>query len=605
MEEKAKPLFTDFGPSSKENWREKVNIDLKGADFDQKLVWRNLNGIEIQPYYSTGDDLTFLKNPGENPRSTVNYRSIPAASGRGGNLLALTAIEEGMTGLLFEVREELKAKELLDGIDLNSIAVSFVLHENALGFAKDFFGFVKDAKISHQGLRGFIDLRLISTYLTTGTLDGEQFDTLAELMQLASAYPNFKAITLSGTEYMDSGGNQVQEIAYTLNSLVFLIEKMTEKEMDVQNILDNLHIQLSVGTEYFVEIAKFRALNTLLHDVAAKYDIFVFSATLTAKTSIWNKSNIDAYTNLLRETTETMAAVLGNVDGVLIDTYDSGFNEASDFSSRIAGNTLTILREESYLGRVSNPVDGSYYIEEVATKLSERALELFKASEEKGGFYKAFENGIIQDEIAQIRLRKLKLLSQRILVMVGVNKYPNAMETVGAEIFSAVAEPGINVLRPRRATLEIEALRKTTEEMVSKTGNRPIVEPVCFGDLTMRKARAAFANDFLGVGGFDILPEESFPSAIEAAKAGAASDSQIVVICSSDRGYEEGAVKFVQIFRDLAAKKVLLLAGNPTEDLKAALDKAGLDDYIHLKSDCIQTISAIQTKIKETYNLEP
>lgn len=598
MEEITKPLFKDFKASTKAEWRERVDVDLKGADFDRKLVWKNINDIDIQPYYTTEDDLTILKNPGENSQSVVNYRSISAESGKEGNRLALKAVEEGMTGLLFKVKTGIKPKELLDGIDLSSIAVSFVLHEKSLEFAKEFFEFVGESKISDQHLGGFMDLKLISNYLTTGKLDEEKFDTLKELMHLASAYPNFKTVSLSGTEYMDSGANEVQEIAYTLNSLVFLIEKLNEKNVAVQDIFNNLHLQLAVGPEYFIEIAKLRAFNNLLRDVAGKYEVSTFRPMLTAKTSIWSKSNIDAYTNLLRETTETMAAVLGNVDGVLIDAYDSGFYEPTDFSSRIAGNTLTILREESYLGRVANPVDGSYYIEEVGTQLAERALQLFKAVEAKGGFYKAFEEEVIQDEIAQMRLEKLKLLSQRRLAMVGVNKYPNAMETVDMDVLSDGGKSNTKTLKPRRATLEMEALRKTTEQLVAKTGTRPTVELACFGDLTMRKARSTFANDFLGVGGFMLLPEESYSSAAEAAKASAESDSQIVVMCSSDKDYEADALNFIKTFRDLNSNKVLLLAGNP-RDQRAELDQAGLDDCIHLKSDSIQTISVIQNKIKK------
>ena len=130
-----------------------------------------------------------------------------------------------------------------------------------------------------------------------------------------------------------------------------------------------------------------------------------------------------------------MAAILGNVDGVLIDAYDKEFKSPSDFSSRIAGNITTILKEESYFGKVSNPVDGSYYIEEVSSKIAEKALELFKAIEAEGGFYTAFENETIQQQIAEIRLKKLKLISQRRTPMVGINKYPNLMETVATIYF--------------------------------------------------------------------------------------------------------------------------------------------------------------------------
>ncbi|NCT16008.1 MAG: methylmalonyl-CoA mutase, partial [Flavobacteriales bacterium] len=194
-------------------------------------------------------------------------------------------------------------------------------------------------------------------------------------------------------------------------------------DIDIETIFNNLHIQLGIGSEYFIEIGKFRAFNSLLHEIANSYGVSKFKHTLTAKTAVWSKSVTDAHTNLLRATTESMSAILGNVNGILMDAYDKEFNEPSDFSNRIASNIAIILKEESYFGKVANPVDGSYYIEEVSTKIAEKALELFKAIEEQGGFYKAFESEFIQQQIAEIRQEKITLISQRRLPMVGVNKY--------------------------------------------------------------------------------------------------------------------------------------------------------------------------------------
>jgi methylmalonyl-CoA mutase len=400
---------------------------------------------------------------------------------------------------------------------------------------------------------------------------------------------------------LDSGANQVQEVAYTLSSMIFLIEKLKERDNTVQQIFDNLNFKLAIGSEYFIEIGKFRALNSLLSEIAAKYGISEHSHTIFAKTSIWSKSVTDPQTNLLRATTEAMSAILGNVDSVLIDAYDKEFNEASDFSSRIAGNISTILKEESYLGKVANPVDGSYYIEEVSAKIARQALVLFKTIENNGGFYKSFESELIQQQIAEIRQEKIKLISQRRLPMVGVNKYPNLMETVSSLNLSAGEAYNTKVLTPRRASLEIEAIRKTTEELVEKTAKRPVVELTSFGNLTMRKARAAFAYDFIGVSGFEVWQEQSYSSVQEAAAQSAKSNSNVVIICSSDQDYESSAIDFVNSFRTLNREKVLLLAGNPTQIIDE-LTKAGLDGCVHMKSDVINTISSIQNKIQRTIN---
>lgn len=600
MDNKNKPLFSNFNSVSKQEWTEKAKIDLKGEDFNKKLVWKNLSNIDIPPFFTSEDKIDYLKNSGENSQSLINYRYIDGLTEEIANKLGLKAIEEGINGLLFDIKDSTVVSRLLAGINLNKIAVAFILRTHEIAFAIDFFDFVTAQKINQNNLRGYFDLELIPNYVTKGKMNPGQCNKAAAIAELASEFPNFKAITISGTAYLDSGANQVQEVAYTLNSLVCFIERYSDRGISLETIFNNLHFQLAIGSEYFIEIGKFRAFNSLLQEIAKKYGIAEFSHSLTGKTSIWSKSVTDAHTNLLRATTETMSAILGNVDGVLIDPYDKEFNDASDFSSRIAGNIYTILKEESYFGKVANPVDGCYYIEEVSAKIASKALELFKEIETKGGFYDAFESEFIQQQIAKIRFEKIKLLSQRRLAMVGVNKYPNLMEKIPSEILSeGEMNPNPKLLKPRRASLEIEALRKTTEALVKNFYKRPIVELSSFGNLAMRKARAAFSYDFLGVSGFEVWQEKSYESVLLAAKESAKSTSQVVIICSSDQDYDESALAFVKAFRKLNSGKVLLLAGNPIH-LIGELTEAGLDGCIHIKSDIIATISSVQRKIQKT-----
>lgn len=603
MNKKNNLLFKEFNPVTKKEWIDKANFDLKGASFDKKLVWKNLSKIDIQPFYNTEDQQEFLNNTGENSKLLINYRSIKVKSAKNGNKLAVKAVEEGINGLLFDLKKiDVSVEKLLKNIDLNKVSISFKLRSNATDIIKEFISYVKKKNVTTENVKGYVDLDIIPKYVTTGKIKTDKFDTVREITEITKDFPNYKAITISGGIYLDSGANQVQEVAYTLNSLVCFIQILSKNGIDIQTLFDNLHFELAIGSEYFVEISKFRAFNSLLHMVAKKYDVNDFSFTVTAKTSIWNKSVTDANTNMLRATTEAMSAILGNVDGVLIDPYDKEFNKPSDFSSRIAGNISTILKEESYFGKVSNPVDGSYYMEEVSTKIANKALELFKSIEKYGGYYLAFENVIIQQQIAEICLIKVKLISQRRLAMVGVNKYPNLMETIDAKILSngfSKSNSKKTVLKPKRAAFEIEALRKVTEKLVKKIGKRPVVELTSFGNLNMRKARAAFAYDFLGVSGFDILAEKSYDNVETAAKTSANSNSDVVVICSSDKDYDESALQFITNFRTLNTDKILLLAGNPVE-IADQLTTAGLDGFIHMKSDVIRLISDVQNKIQKT-----
>ena len=184
--------------------------------------------------------------------------------------------------------------------------------------------------------------------------------------------------------------------------------------------------------------------------------------------------------------------------------------------------------------------------------------------------------------------------------MVGVNKYPNLMETVSEDILdheNKNKDP--KLLVRQRAGMEMEKIRYTTEHFTAQKGFRPIVEIASFGQLTMRKARAAFAYDFMGVSAFEIESEKSFNSYKEAAEKTATSPSNVVVICSSDPDYKESALDFVKDFREQNTSKVLLLAGNP-EGIQESLVKAGLDGFIHVRSDIFKTLTEIQQKISTT-----
>ena len=597
---KEKMLFQDFIAPTKQDWINKANIDLKGADFDKRLVWKNLNGINLQPFYTKEDQKELLKNTGENSAQVVNYRRILVDDVTKANQLALKALGEGMTGLLFEISTAVAADELLKDIDFNGIAVSFLVNKASFSFGTSYKSFLESQSIDPKLVNGYIDLDIFNQYLETGSLDGDLLDQASQLTNIFSDYPNFKTLTVSGTIYQDAGSNQVQEIAYTLNSLVFLIEEMNRKEWSAKEIFGNLHFILGLSSEYFVEIAKFRVFNSLLSQIASKYEVINPKVGLSAKTSAWSKSVTDANTNMLRSTTEAMAALLGNVDGLELDPYDHEFKNSNDFSRRIAGNITTILKEESYFGKVSNPVDGSYYIEELSLQMAQNALAVFKNIESSGGFIAQTKNEKIQSQIAEIRIKKIKLLSQRRIAMVGVNKYPNLMETVSEDILdheNKNEDP--KLLVRQRAGMEMEKIRYTTEHFVTQKGYRPIVEIASFGQLTMRKARAAFAYDFMGVGAFEIESEKSFNSYKEAAEKTAASHSNVVVICSSDPDYQESALDFVKDFRAQNSSKVLLLAGNP-EGIQESLVEAGLDGFLHVRSDIFKTLTEIQQKISKT-----
>jgi len=592
-------MFAEFGPASKKDWIEKATADLKGADFSKRLVWRNLNNIDIQPFYTFEDRRPTLVSTGSNSAKVINYRRIDRDA-KNKNELARQAISEGLNGIVFEVEASDEIDLMLKGLDPETTALSFSLSEASTGFIESLESFFRRSGTDKDSIQGYLEIPVLSEYLTTGKMSESDLDQLAKATQAFESYPGFKTLVASGKEYIDSGANQTQEIAFTLNSIVFLVEEMKQRGLGEKLIFDSLHMVLATGSEYFLEIAKLRAFKSLLTLIAEKYGVHDPASTLMSRSSTWSKSVLDAHTNMLRATTETMSALLGNSDAIEIDPYDKAMGHSKELSRRIAGNIATILQEESYFGKVTNPADGSYYIEELTHQLAEKALELFKETESTGGFKKGIDQLGIQNKIALVRATKLKLISRRRNALVGVNKYPNLMEEL-PQHFLKEEKPSDHdkFLSPRRAGFEVELLRAKTEALVAESGRRPVVALSSYGNLGMRKARAGFAFDFLGVAGYEILEEKSYSSAIEAAEGSANSGADIVVICSSDEDYIETAVDFVKKFRALNDSAVLLLAGNPSgifDKLKAS----GLDALIHVGSDIVETLNFIHKKITTT-----
>lgn len=594
-----KRLFSEFNPPSKSDWIEKAKVDLRGADFNKRLVWKNLNDVEVQPFYTLEERKSTLPDNGWNGAEVVNYRRILRRE-KNKNKLAHKALAEGMTGILFEVTSIDIVEDLMKGLNPDEQVLSFSLDEPDLAFCERLSDYYKSLNCDAERISGYIEIPSIGRYLTEGLLKESTLDALARSTGIFSSYPNLKTLVISGREYLDTGANQVQEIAFTLNSIVHIVEEMKKRGADERIIFQNLHVILGIGSEYFVEIAKLRAFNSLLNLVAEKYGVENPGHVLMARSSIWTKSVMDAHTNMLRATTEAMSALLGNSQALEIDPYDSEMGDSKDFSKRIAGNIATILREESYFGKVRNPVDGSYYIEQMTEQLAENGLLLFKEVENLGGFFKGVESNYIQNKIALVRTARIKLLSRRRKALVGVNKYPNLMEELNPELLgSEIPESNSKLLKPRRAGLELEMIRAKTEAFVSERGYRPVVEFASFGNLAMRKARAGFAFDFLGVGGYQMEEETAYPTAKKAAETSASSQSDIVVICSSDQDYLDSAVDFVTTFRAINSSKVLILAGCP-ESIMEKLKEYGLDTCIHLRSDVLEALDLIIKKISKT-----
>jgi methylmalonyl-CoA mutase len=602
--EQTDKLFSGFTPVSKEEWKAKAIEDLKGADFHQKLVWKTDDGFPVYPFY-TREDLTAIEPIiaeeqliTSAPRHWEQYTIINADDAIAANRQAQALVKCGATGVLFTFSDEGEADlpRLLEGLNLEELSISFSSPQPSVAFLSEYMGYLEEREIDLQSISGFYECDVLEQWITTG--EEPDFETVANLLKMAEGVPNFKTLVVRSGAFVNAGSTTAQELAFTLNKLTDYLDKLTELGLSKEVLTRNLLVHLVIGGDYFLEIAKFRAMRLLLNKILELYGNAVQRIPVLASNALWSKSFYDPNVNLLRNTTESMAAVLGGCDALLVQPHDSAFAQPSPFSQRIAMNISNLLREEAYLDKVADPAAGCYYIESLTANLIHQSLSLFKEVEGLGGFMEAFRLDNIQQKVVQAREKKEREIALRKRVYVGTNKYPNPHEKAVLPVVATQPEEKqeFPLLVPQRATQKFDELRSRTLVHQQKTGYVPQVYLATFGNLTMRKARASFAAELFGVAGFKVIGEFYNTDPAITANEAAASEADIVVICSSDTDYETGALSFVQAFRAVTTDKQLVLAGYP-EALLQPLKEAGVDAFIHIKCNAIEVLTHFQNKL--------
>lgn len=610
-------LFSEFTKVSKEQWKEKTLADLKGANFDKKLVWRTLEGFDLQPYYASEDlkNLDYLKkfesnivnmeDGSQGPRYWVNREKIVVQDADSANKSAIKALNSGADGLIFDLtgKETIDIKKLLNNILPHHCSVSFIADRHAAKLIKGYFMYESTNHIETGQLFGSINYDPIRNLTLKGKMADDGFKVLKEIIEITDIADRFHGLTVNSSQFQNSGSSIVQELAFTLNVAVDYIDKLGEFGVNAEQVIRNMEFSMSIGTDYFMEIAKLRALRILFYEIAESFGISDFdpgSLSIHSISSLWTKTIYDPYVNMLRNTTEAMSAIIGGCNALTIAPYNENFEQPTELSKRISRNVSNILKEESYFDKIVDPSAGSYYIENITDKLVQKGWELFTEIEKEGGFIKSFLSGTIQSKIKTTRTKKMKLASQRRNVFVGTNQYPNTNEKIDlikSSYEKTFASDDVELLQPQNGAIEFETLRLSTDRFTNKTGKRPKAYLIFIGNNpTMQTARAQFSGGFIGCGGFEIVDGIVKKSNEDAIKKALNQDAEITVICGADDDYITAGVEFAKKFK--AAKKdgILVLAGYPTdsiEDLKAA----GVDEFIHNRVDMIETLKKFQQKL--------
>lgn len=642
-------LFEDFPPVSDEQWRSVITRDLKGADYDKKLVWRSHAGLAVQPYYRRQDlkNSAYLEaqSPGAFPyvrgkktddnRWTVCQpvtRSLPADA----NAVALKALATGAEALSFrsavckstlhdqQVLNLADFEQLLQGIDLTKIPVHFDWARSTSQAAAYLKAYCEKNGIGSTSLTGSLEFDPLGIISGSGKapvdLNAYWDGVAAYLRDAKAALPNMRHLIIHTDVYLDAGSSLTQDLALVMSQAVELLNALTDRGFTAEELLKVMGVKVAVSSSYFMEIAFFRALRLLWANMAAAYGVKNEGAQLWvhAETCELNKTVYDPHVNILRQTTETMSAVIGGVDVMSVPPWDAVCGTSTEATERLARNSQLVIREETGLDHAVDPSAGSFYIETLTDGLAEKSWELFQQLEKAGGYLAALEAGVISKWIQESRSVLDKGVASRRINLLGTNQFPNAKEkmasklggTQGLELDAAHLAPcpskfadmvagaskGLPFTDPflgeakdvpavphrRRLAKSYEQLRLTVEALEKQA----TVYLWTFGNLTMRKARAGFCQNLYACAGFNIVEGSGSGDVEENLKAIAELGAQWVVFCSSDDEYLTSVPEFVQALKSRFPQVVPVVAGYPADAVEA-LKQAGVADFVHVKTETV------------------
>ncbi len=620
---KGKNLFKDFPPVSIEAWEEKIIQDLKGVDYEKKLVWKSPEGISVKPYYRSEhlEQLGYLNShPGEFPytRGYSKYGSkwiiredILVKQPEEANLKALQVLEKGATALGFIIKKGAvktpgDLEKLLDGIELEKTGINFLSGTETPKLISIFAEIVEKRRVDTGKVTGSANFDPVGYITNNGkyiTNREQDFNDAAGLIKnYGKRFPLFRLIGVNGISFCNAGASAVMELAFSLATGNEYLSVLTGIGLPVDLVAQNIQFNLGSGSNYFMEIAKLRAARMLWARIVQAWEPKSENSLKTfihSETSDFNKTIYDPYVNMLRTTTEAMASAIGGTNSLYVKQFDRNFRDSSDFSERIARNTQIILKNEAYFDNVTDPSAGSYYIESLTDSLVSETWKLFQQIERDGGYIVALEKGFIQEQIEELCRKRSMNMALRKEVLVGTNQYVDVLESANKKNVAGESresiKPADNLatkpLKKIRIAEAFEELRMNTEKFIGKT---PEVFLFTYGDKKMRKARAAFATNMFAIAGFNIVDNKGFETAEEGLNAVIKRNPEIVVLCSSDEEYSEIADT---IYQRLSNKTILVIAGYPKKSIDN-LKETGYKHFIHIKTDVLDVLRGFQLKLK-------
>ncbi len=680
-------LFPEFKEATYQEWHAEAVKLLKGAPFDKKMLTNTPEKITLRPIYNredvdfeislpgTGDYVRGTKIDGDKIEPWKISQELSAGLPEEFNAKILDALNKGQTAVEIvldkpsgcgvdadkadksavargglSVSSAKDFSRALDGVETGCVEISIHTGCKAAAIAAMLYASQKGKKLS-----GGIYFDPIGQLAKNGkicrTLDCA-YDEMFELASYNAAnMPEFGAIGIDTMPYSSAGASAAEELGAAMATAVAYIRQMLKRSMKIDDIAKLVRFRFSLGSNFFMEIAKLRAARKLWSKIISEFGGSDESRKIrvNARTAFFNKTVYDPYVNMLRTTTEAFSGAIGGCDSMTVGAFDEIIRRPDEFSERIARNQQIILQEECELTDVIDPAGGSYFVEVLTKELAEKAWEFFAKIEAKGGMAAALESGEVQAEIAATAAGRKKLYDTRRSSVVGTNNYANKLEkpleksadysdeaiekrvkqvaadrvdaeaatggkAEGSKMAEAVAaaekgaslaalaqifcgcggaETSVPALGIHRAVEHYEALRAASEKFKAEKGFAPKLFLATMGPLLQHKARADFIRGFFEVGGFDVIYPNGFQTPEEAAKAFAESGAKYAVICSTDDTYPELVPAVTKALKAAVPDSTVFMAGAPAPEAEPSYKQAGCDGAISIKSNNYETLKGI------------
>ena len=615
MQDTKEKLFSEFQAPTTQEWLDKIQVDLKGADFEKRLVWRTPEGFNVQPFYRKEDveklqtpdampgEFPFVRGNEKNDNTWFVRQEIDAADAAEANAKALDILNKGIDSLSFNIPGKAVSAEfvekLLEGILCDCVEINFsTCKRHSLELAQILTAYFETKGYDKERIVGSIDWDPMEKIVMKGKDVEPLLQIAPQLVEALKDYPNFRCIAVNAVSLNNSGAYITQELGYALAWGNEYLQQLVDAGVDATLAAKNIKFNMGISENYFMEIAKFRAARMLWAQIVKQYEPKCDCACkmcVNAVTSTYNMTLFDAHVNLLRSQTESMSAAIGGVHSIVVTPFDAAYETPNDFSERIARNQQLLLKEECHFGTVADPSAGSYYVEQLTTAIAEQAWKLFLKVEEEGGFLAAIKAGTVQDDINATNTKRHTLAAQRREFILGTNQFPNFTEKAeGKQPLAQCCgcasndETAYKAVSATRLAADFENLRLATE----KAEKQPVAFMLTIGNLVWRQARAQFSCNFLASAGYKVIDNLGFPTIEEGVAAAKAAGADIIVLCSSDDEYAEYAIP---AFQQVGSDAIFIVAGAPacSEDLKAA----GIENFINVKSNQLETLKMFNEKL--------